>query len=122
MTLQELYPTIGGDYAQAMRVLRVDRLLDKHIRRFAQNGVVDQLVAAGETKDPTLLFESAHAVKGVCANLGLVELAELASQIAEEFRPGNSRTMSDVQVADTLSRIAGLNARVKDGIQEYANS
>ena len=32
MTIQELYGKIGGDYEQALRVLRMDKLLDKHIR------------------------------------------------------------------------------------------
>ena len=75
MTLQELYQNIGGDYEQALRVLRMDKLLDKHIRKFTKNGVVETLLAAGETMDPTQLFETAHAVKGVCANLGLKDIA-----------------------------------------------
>ncbi len=119
MTLKELYAYIGGDYEQAMRVLRIDRLLDKHIRRFAQNGVIDELVAAGKAMDGTRLFESAHAAKGVCSNLGLTEIAGLASDIAEEFRPGNSRTMSDEEVAAKIDRVAELGAKVKDGIRQY---
>ena len=38
MTLQELYDTIGGDYEQAVRVLRMDKLIDKHIRKLPKNG------------------------------------------------------------------------------------
>ena len=91
MTLQELYQSIGGDYEQALRVLRMDKLIDKHIRKLTKNGVVDNLLAAGDTMDPTQLFETAHAVKGVCANLGLKTLSDMASEIAEEYRPGNVR-------------------------------
>ena len=32
MTIEELYEQIGGDYEQAKRVLRMDKLIDKHIR------------------------------------------------------------------------------------------
>jgi hypothetical protein len=39
--------------------------LDKHIRKFRSNGVIDQLLTAGETMDPNALFEAAHALKGV---------------------------------------------------------
>ncbi len=39
MTIQKLYQNIDGDYDQAIRVLRIDKLIDKHIRRFAQNSV-----------------------------------------------------------------------------------
>ena len=53
MTLQELYQNIDGDYDQALRVLRMDKLLDKHIRKLTKNGVITQLLAAGETMEPT---------------------------------------------------------------------
>ncbi len=120
MTLQELYVTIDGDYDQALRVLRMDRLLDKHIRKLTANGVVDRLLEAGKTMDPTELFESAHAVKGVCGNLGLTKLASLSSDIAEEFRPGNPRKLSDDEVAGKLDEIAELYKKTSDGINEYA--
>ena len=70
MTLQELYLEIGGDYDQAIRVLRMDKLVDKHIRKLTQNGVVDNLIAAGKRMDNTQLFDAAHAMKGVCALRG----------------------------------------------------
>ena len=82
MTIQELYQTIDGDYDQAVRVLRMDKLIDKHIRKFTANGVVEDLLAAGQTMDPTQLFERAHAMKGVTANLGLTKLSSAASEIA----------------------------------------
>ena len=62
MTLKELYEQIGGDYEQALRVLRMDKLIDKHIRKLPAGGVADTLIAAGGTMDPTQLFETAHAV------------------------------------------------------------
>ena len=98
MTIQDLYQNIGGDFDQAIRVLRVDKLVDKHIRKFTKNGVVEELLAAGESMDPGALFDASHAAKGVCANLGLTSLSELASEICEEFRPGNQRTLSDEEV------------------------
>jgi HPt (histidine-containing phosphotransfer) domain-containing protein len=119
MTLQELYESIGGDYEQALRVLRVEKLIDKHIRKLTGNGVVDNLLAAGETMDPTQLFEAAHATKGVCANLGLTRIAGLASEVAEEFRPGTPRTMSDDEVKDRLRAIDGLYETTKEGIARY---
>ena len=47
MTLQELYQQIGGDYDQALRVLRVEKLVDKHIRKLTKNGLIEALVGAG---------------------------------------------------------------------------
>ena len=119
MTLQELYESIGGSYDQAISVLRVEKLVDKHIRKLAANGVVDKLIAAGETMDPTQLFEAAHAAKGVCANLGLTQLADVASEIAEEYRPGNPRTLTDDEVKEKLKTVAELYQKTKTGIERY---
>jgi len=122
MTLQELYSNIDGDYTQATKVLRVDKLINKHISRLPDNKVVDSVIEAGKTMDANALFETSHAMKGVCANLGLVRLAELASEISEEFRPGNPRTHSDAQVAEIIDRIKELYGKTVDEIQKYKAS
>ena len=122
MTLRELYATIDGDYDQALKVLRVERLLDKHIRRLTTSGAVDKLVACADAMDPHELFESAHAVKGLCANLGLIKLSDLASDIAEEYREGNERTLTDDEVKDKLALIAELYDRTVKGINAYVNA
>ena len=119
MTLQELYSRVDGDYDQAIHVLRVEKLVDKHIRKFAANGVVENLIEAGETMEPTRMFETAHAAKGVCGNLGLKTLAEEASIIAEEYRAGHPRTMTDDQVKDHLKTIETLLQTTLSGIREY---
>ena len=108
MTLQELYQRIGGDYDQALRVLRLEKLLDKHIRKFSKNGSIEALLSAGETLEPTRMFETAHAVKGICGNLGLKELYDLASELSDEFRPGNERQLSDDTVAEKLGRLGEI--------------
>ena len=48
MTLQELYQNIEGNYDQALRVLRMEKLLDKHIRKLPKGGTIEALIAAGE--------------------------------------------------------------------------
>jgi len=122
MTIRELYQNMGGDYERAIRVLRMDKLVDKHIRKLTQNGVIENLLKAGEGMDPTALFEAAHAMKGVCANLGLVRLADAASEIAEEYRPGNSRRFSDAQVKEKLDKIAENYRKTAQEIQKYAEA
>ena len=119
MTLQELYAAIGGDYEQATRVLRMDKLIDKHIRKLPKNGVADNLLQAGKTMDPAALFEAAHAMKGVCANLGLTALSGLASDIAEEFRPGNPRKLTDAEVSAKIAELEALYQKTADGIRQY---
>ena len=119
MTLAELYETIDGDYEKALRVLRMDKLIDKHIRKLTNNGVIDKLLAAGAAFDAVQLFESAHAAKGVCGNLGLTKLSDAASEIAEEFRPGSVRKMTDEEVKEKIAAIAALYERTSDGIRAY---
>ena len=122
MTIQELYQMIGGDYEQAKRVLRVDKLIDKHIRKLTDSGVIEKLLAAEERMDPVELFETAHAVKGITANLGLVAISEAASVIAEEYRPGSVRKMNDEEVKEKLAEIRALYERTEEGIRAYSAS
>ena len=119
MTIQELYQKIGGDYEQAIRVLRVEKLIDKHIRKFTKNGIVEAVLKAGEDMDPVTLFETAHALKGVSANLGLSEMSRLASEIADEFRPGSTRSLSDEEITSRMQQISELYDRTADGIRQY---
>lgn len=119
MNIQELYQSIDGDYDQAIRVLRVEKLVDKHIRRFVDNDVVDGLLAAGNSMNPTDLFEAAHAVKGVAANLGLTKLSDVASEITEDFRPGNERKLSDEDVKQRIETIRELHEQIVYKIRKY---
>ena len=119
MDLKELYEAIDGDYEQATRVLRVEKLIDKHIRRLPNNKVFEEMAAAGQSMDETQLFESAHAMKGLCANLGLMGLSDMASDLAEEFRPGNTRSMSDDEVRERVDQIGALYERTIEGIRQY---
>lgn len=119
MDLKELYEAIDGDYEQATRVLRVEKLIDKHIRRLPNNKVFEEMAAAGQSMDETQLFESAHAMKGLCANLGLMGLSDMASDLAEEFRPGNTRSMADDEVRERVDQIGALYERTIEGIRQY---
>ncbi|MBP5280226.1 MAG: Hpt domain-containing protein [Erysipelotrichaceae bacterium] len=122
MTLKELYEKIDGNYEQAINVLRVEKLIDKHIRRICGNEVITKLIEAKESLDPTALFEAGHALKGVCGNLGLTTMAQYASDISEEFRPGNERKMSDEQVREIIDQIEELYKKTCEAINEYQGS
>ena len=122
MTIQELYDEIDGDYDQVIRVLRMDKLVDKHIRKFTKNNVVENLLEAGETLDPTQMFETAHALKGVCGNLGLKGLYDLASELSDEFRPGNERQHTDDEVKAVLDKVRALYEKTAAGIAAYEES
>lgn len=119
MTLRELYAEMGGNYEQAIRVLRIERLMDKHIRKFTKNGVVEAVLTAGASGDATAIFESSHSLKGVAGNLALTGLFNLASELSDEFRPGSTRRFSDEEVAQKFAEIDLQYKKVSDAIGRY---
>lgn len=119
MTIQELYSKMEGNYDQAVRVMKSDRLIDKYIRKLKSSQIDIRLADAAETMDAVMLFESAHAMKGVCANLGLEKLAAAADEITEEFRQGNPRKMTDEEVKAKLAAISEQYRMTADAISEY---
>ena len=119
MTIRELYDSIGGSYEHAVQVMKMEKLIDRYIRKLKNSGVGEQLAAAGEAMDAEKLFEHAHAMKGVCGNLGLDDLAAAADVITEEFRPGTARKLSDDEVKAQLEKINVMYRRAVDGIAAY---
>lgn len=120
MTLSELYNEIGGDYEQAMKVLRIEKLLDKHIRKFPDNTIFKELDEAGKTMDTARIFESAHAIKGVCSNLGLTKMSSTAAEICDEYRPGSARKFTDAEIQQKITEINEMFAKASQGIKNYA--
>ncbi len=119
MTIQQLYEKIGGNYEQAVRVMKKDKLIDKYVRKLKDSDAGEQLAQAGEAMDAAKLFDSAHALKGVCANLGLDALANAADEITEEFRSGNSRKLSDDAVREKVEALLTRLRNTVKGIEEY---
>lgn len=122
MTLKELYEEIGGNYEQAIRVLIMEKLMDKHIRKLPHNSIFTSLAEAASSFDTVSIFENAHAIKGVCLNLGLTELAAVAEEICNEFRSGNERKLTDDEVRQKISIINTMFKKACDGIHDYEQS
>ena len=119
MTIQELYDQIGGNYDHAVQIMRMDKMISKYLLKLTDSGVCDKLKEAGASMDPSAIFESAHAMKGVCANLGLDSLAAAVSEVTEEFRPGAARQFSDDEVKAKLDGIFAMYEKTEAGINEY---
>ena len=118
MTLQELYQNIDGNYDHAVQIMRMEKLIARYISKFPKSGVNEALQEAGKSLDPARMFETAHAMKGVCANLGLDELAHTVGTITEEFRPGAVRKLTDAQVKAVLDKAGELYRRAENGIRD----
>ncbi|MBR3663500.1 MAG: Hpt domain-containing protein [Desulfovibrio sp.] len=98
MTIPELYAAIDGSYESVKRILPTDALVEKFVLRIIDEKSFERLKNAKDSHDPKELFEAAHAIKGICANVGLDKLSAQASVVAEEFRPQKERTMSDAEL------------------------
>ena len=120
MTLQELYSSIDGNYAQAQKIMKMDKLITRYLLKLEGSKLDESLRAAAETMDATALFESSHAMKGVCGNLGLDKLAAMASEVSEEFRPGTPRSLSDEQVRELIDQLLALYGRTVEGIRGFS--
>ena len=120
MTVQELYNSIGGNYESAKKILMTDSLISRFIVKLLDDKSCERLLAAEEEMDPKTLFEGAHAMKGVYANLGLNTLSQAASEIAEEFRPGNPRLLSDEAVHARLAELRKQYEHAITDIRRFA--
>lgn len=119
MTLQELYASVDGDYAQAKATMEMDQLIAHCIRIFRESDPGAALAAAGEDPDAQRIFEAAHSMKGVCGNLGFTRLAGLAGEITEEFRPGNPRRFSDAEIKEKINETDRLYLDTIAKIDQY---
>ena len=68
--------------------MKDDRIV-KYLKMFPGDTSFNDTVAAFESGDWENAFKASHTLKGVCANLGLENLREKASELCETVRPGN---------------------------------
>lgn len=88
MTLQECYAAMGGDYANAIGRLRSERLVQKFVLKFLNDGSYDLLCRSLEEKNYEEAFRAAHTIKGVCQNLSFTLLGKSSSELSEALRHG----------------------------------
>ena len=120
MTVQELYDNIGGSYDSAKRILQMDKLIGKFVLKFLDDKSCEKLLAAWDARDAAGVFDGAHALKGVGDNLGFNALSAEASEIAEEFRPGNERKLDDDAVTERIAALKADYDKTIAGIQAFA--
>ena len=114
MTIKELYDNIGGSYEDALSRLMNDRLIDKFIRKYPQDGSFSELIEASGVNDRARAFRAAHTLKGVAGNLAFTELAAAASAITEQLRP-----QTEGPDTELLDRVRTAQERVMTGLEQY---
>ena len=88
MTLKECYAALGGDYDEVMGRLRSERLVQKFVLKFLNDGSYQLLLDSLAAGDGEEAFRAAHTIKGVCANLAFNELLESSEGLTEALRDG----------------------------------
>ena len=88
MTLKECYTAIGGSYEEAMGRLRSERLVQKFVLKFLNDGSYQLLCNSLAAGDRDEAFRAAHTIKGVCANLAFNTLLESSEALTEVLRDG----------------------------------
>ena len=71
------------------RFMGNEMLLERFLKKFAEDTNYEKLLQAMEEQDQTKAFESAHTLKGVCGNLSMKELYRLLEQQVDLLRNGD---------------------------------
>lgn len=108
MTLKECYAAMGGDYDDAMGRLRSERLLQKFVLKFLDDGNFELLCRSMEEGKTEEAFRASHTIKGMCQNLSFKALGDSASALTEALRAGKKPEADALldQVKDDYRRTA----------------
>ncbi len=94
MNLEEVAKALAIDLdASVARFAGNRTLYARFLKKFPDDQSMTQLQTAIEQKDSQALERSAHTLKGVCANLGLSRLADLASAVVSAVRNGDADSL-----------------------------
>ena len=88
MTLQECYKAMGADLDEVLGRLRSERLIQKFVLRFPEDGSFQLLESSLADQNWEEAFRAAHTIKGVCQNLGFDHLGKSSSELTEALRSG----------------------------------
>ena len=116
MTLKECYAAMGGNYDEVMGRLRSEKLVQKFVLKFPNDGSYQLLkdsLAAGDREEA---FRAAHTIKGVCANLAFSRLLESSEQLTEALRDGKPPEPGEEAL---LARVEADYERTRQAIQTF---
>ena len=89
MTLQECYAAMGADYNDVLGRLRSERLIQKFVLKFLDDGSFELLCRSMESGQAEEAFRASHTIKGMCQNLGFSKLGQSSHELTEALRGGD---------------------------------
>ena len=114
MTLKECYTAMGGDYEDVLGRLRSERLVQKFVLKFLDDGCFDTLCRSLESGAQEEAFRAAHTIKGMCQNLSFTELEKSSSLMTEALRCGDMAGAREL-----LERLSRDNERTVEAIRAF---
>ena len=116
MTLKECYAALGGNYDEVIGRLRSERLVQKFVLKFLNDGsyqLLQDSLAGGDREEA---FRAAHTIKGVCANLAFTDLLESSERLTEALRDGKPPEPGEEQL---LAKVTEDYERARQAIQAF---
>lgn len=109
MSLKECYAALEGDYEDVLGRLRSEKLVQKFVLKFLNDGSYDLLCSSLKTGNYEEAFRASHTIKGVCQNLSFTKLYESSHQLTEALRNGWSEGAGELveQVKADYEQTAG---------------
>lgn len=96
MTTEEKVRQAGVDWQAAIgRFAGKEELYIKFLKKFADDGNFALLQDAWKQKNSSDAERSAHTLKGVCANLGMMELSEACNRVVQAVRKKSDHDIFD---------------------------
>lgn len=89
MDIKTCYEALGGDYDDVIGRLRNEKLVQKFVLKFPDDGNFENLKNALQEKKTEEAFRAAHTIKGMCQNLSFDRLAKSSSALTETLRSGD---------------------------------
>lgn len=86
MDLYQFYREIGADYQSVLNRIPREELILKFLYKIREEKSFAALHQAVKEKNYKDAFAAAHTIKGICLNLGLDPLSEIAAEMSDYLR------------------------------------
>ena len=119
MSLKTCYEMLGGNYDEALGRLFSERIMQKFVLKFLNEGSYELLMTALDAKNGEEAFRAAHTLKGVCLNLSFDKLLHSVEPLCEALRHGwtdDALALAEPVKADyeqTVTAIRALQAELE---------
>ncbi len=91
------------------RFMGNEALYLKFLMRFLDDTSYDAIMENLANKDYTAVFNSAHTLKGVAANLGLNPVSDAAAKISDSLKNKPVEEVDEAQIAEFADRLGEVN-------------